>query len=773
MMFCLFSIIEINTFFSISQQSKTVGSWTIQFDPTKKTIDFIKENKLVLANVLVKAKVDNREIISSDYSEINFSTVLITDEIGEAQKYIIEYVAADKPTIQQIFYLYNTQDFFISQVVLSSPRKIQSNYIAPIYTEANNTFLPQSEHNRLLTIPYDNEGFITYGSYPLTRDSLSFEVTSIFNGDSQNGLVVGSVEHNIWKSAIRIKSSNHQNIHYLECYNGVTHQITRDEITRDEYVGKDEKGEDIKAINHYLIPHGTLRDNIIFSSRFMVGFFDDWRIGLETYGEVNEKIAPKRKWDTGVPFGWNSWGYMKESVNYNGVISVSDFIKDNLQGDDFNKENLVYIGLDANNFSDRELQEFADHCYSNGQIPGYYLMPFLDWGGYSRPIEGSIHNYKDTWMVRNGVVTHDMDPTHPGTLDRIKFHINRIKGLGFRYIKLDFMCTGAKEADYFYDRNTTTGIQAYNYAMKYIKEIAGDDMFITLAMSPVFPAQYVHARRISCDSWGEMWHTQYMMNSLSYGWWLDRVYVYNDPDHLVLVDWNEGENRARMTSGAITGLYLLGDNVSDKGTALGTDKARQKVLKFATNPYINKIARMKKSFRPAYGHKQSSVSGAVDLFTCETDTHYYIVYFNYGGPSKIGELDLESLGIDMSIISGGRECWTKIATTITDGKLRYSVPGSDVRVYMLEKTNVSSIPHFYSENKMIISKQDVNKIVVKNDELFNEVAIVALDGSLVLKKNTADTNEYNLSLESFTQGVYLISIITKSGNQLYQKYINQ
>ena len=38
------------------------------------------------------------------------------------------------------------------------------------------------------------------------------------------------------------------------------------------------------------------------------------------------------------------------------------------------------------------------------------------------------------------------------------------------------------------------------------------------------------------------------MNAVSYGWWQDLVYQYNDADHIVLKDATEGENRARITS---------------------------------------------------------------------------------------------------------------------------------------------------------------------------------------------------------------------------------
>ena len=42
---------------------------------------------------------------------------------------------------------------------------------------------------------------------------------------------------------------------------------------------------------------------------------------------------------------------------------------------------------------------------------------------------------------------------------------------------------------------------------------------ISLSIAPIFPGQYAHGRRISCDVFGTINWTEYMLNSLSYGWW--------------------------------------------------------------------------------------------------------------------------------------------------------------------------------------------------------------------------------------------------------------
>ena len=65
----------------------------------------------------------------------------------------------------------------------------------------------------------------------------------------------------------------------------------------------------------------------------------------------------------------------------------------------------------------------------------------------------------------------------------MNYYIDRFKALGIKYIKLDFLNQGSCEADYFYNPDITTGIQAYNYGMKHFAERCGDDMFIVLSPS--------------------------------------------------------------------------------------------------------------------------------------------------------------------------------------------------------------------------------------------------------------------------------------------------
>lgn len=693
------SVASISVMSIANSAEKTVGKWTINYDEASHKTSFVKEGKVVLSGVSAKFKFDGKVYDTSSLGKVDFSESKMEDAAGSATKYVIRYTDsgdASFPEVRQNFYLYDgANDYFLTDVeIVSKSGEIATNYIAPIYTEAKDVFLPKNTSNRFITVPFDNDGFITYGSFPLSRpsdpsslgtgrvprDSISFEVTSVFNGETQEGLVVGSVEHDKWKSAVRLTGSalSAAYLSRLEVFSGVTHSATRD------------------AVDGVVMSHGNVKGNTVKSAKMLVGLFADWRDGMETYGDINNKYSPKRAWNGPTPFGWNSWGGMSTHVNYEGVISASDFIKENIQDkNDFGK-GVVFVGLDSywDNMNWDQLKDFAQHCRENGQVPGIYWTPWCDWfPDNNRAMEGNNgYFYQDAQLKVNGVKKKNcgagcLDPTHPATISRLNYYIDRFKEMGFKYIKLDFMTNGIVEADSYYNKNITTGVEAYNYGMKTLADRCGDDMFIVLSIAPLFPSQYANARRISCDAWGEMWHTNYMMNSLSFGWWLSKVYSYNDPDHLVMGDRSKEENMSRMTTACVTGYCMLGDNLSTKGSYVGSESSQQKAVTYTSNKQINDVIGLGKSFRPAYGHKVYGSNRAVDLFTLETEDSYYVAYFNYGEGEKKGELSLKSLGIDDENVdvARSRELWFDAQVTIADGKLQYDLPNDQAKVYRLMK----------------------------------------------------------------------------------------
>ena len=163
--------------------------------------------------------------------------------------------------------------------------------------------------------------------------------------------------------------------------------------------------------------------------------------------------------------------------------------------------------------------------------------------------------------------------------------------------------------------------------------------------------------------------------------WLDKVYNFNDADHLVLHrdDYNEDENRMRITSGVITGTYILGDNFSQKGTCVGELAARQKAEKFATNAEVNEVARIGKSFYPVEGAKASGKNSwgrnrGENLFMLDTEDYLYVAAFNYKDLAFSENIKLSRLGIASSDVKGIKELWTGQDVSLQGEDIPVSLP---------------------------------------------------------------------------------------------------
>ena len=199
-------------------------------------------------------------------------------------------------------------------------------------------------------------------------------------------------------------------------------------------------------------------------------------------------------------------------------------------------------------------------------------------------------------------------------------------------------------------------------------------MYLNLSISPVFPAHYANSRRIACDAWNKIKDTEYTLNALSYGWWQDEVYQYNDADHLVLREATEGENRARITSGAITGLYIVGDDFSKGGKQIDKDRA----LKFLTNPEVNAVARGI-SFSPVEGNGEKSEHQFIHH---DADGTSYFAIFNYSEDEMNTSISLERIGLDPAANYRAKELWSGNEQPVKE-KLTVTVPAKDALLYKI------------------------------------------------------------------------------------------
>ena len=745
------------------------GEWNIQYHSDVMRFDYNYKGKTILAKTSPGATYtlndSDHTLTASSFTDISYTKEALNDEFGTGNRYTVSFTGGDSPAYMELdICIYDKHEYLTTTLRLICEQEIASNYLAPI---ASNTPLQlfNGTNNRMLLVPWDNDGFVRYASNFLNTNHTSYEVTAIYDGDSRNGLVLGSLTHDTWKSGIFLNASNRNTINTITCYSGASSDLTRDRI-----------------------PHGKIKGKTISSAQMFVGFFDDWRIGLETFGHANTLVVPIRDtWKKGTPIGWNSWGVIKEQINYVNVTEIANYYKTHLYKEGFhNEQGNVIIDLDS--FwaeglpTDGLRTQFAADCKSRGQVPGIYWGPFANWGGLDNHVEYTNNRYRfrECTLYSNGQpVTLDgaycLDPTHPAVKERMREMFAQFRQWGYEYVKLDFMNFGAIQADFYYDKNVTTGIQAYNEGCKYLLEVAGD-MFLSLSIAPLFPYQYGNSRRISCDAWGTIGHTEYAMNALTYSWWTDRLYQYNDPDHVVLQGENESEgaNRARLTSAAITGMLLLGDNFSTTYTERGNSTlSKARALKLATNPDVLDIVRLGKSFRPVYATNTSTTT-ADNLFVHHTDQYLYVAAINYY-PVLLpisGSIPLSKLGISESQIKSIKELWTGEQRQLQSEQLSYSVPACDARIYRIEKiqeeTSLASVEK--EKNSVRLASSGNGLLSITSTYPLSKIEVYDIHGRLL---DSYENQSYNLelSMQIGYKGFCLIKCYSEGQTPVIKKYI--
>ena len=569
------------------------------------------------------------------------------DQVGSGIAVTVHHVVENNAELRQRFWIYQDQAYFITSLDAVGAEILRSNDISPI--KGATLGLREGSKPRVLFVPFDNDAWVRYNDPKNpTSDPSSYEVTAIYDNSSRNGFIVGSVSHDIWKTGIDARTIANDRISQFRVYGGATGKLTGDSQ-----------------------PHGMVSGNTITSPKILVGNFTDWRDGLETFGRINALFSPSAKWMGGVPFGWNSWAAYGMDVTPARMTHASDFMKQQIQPH-FDRNTPVYINWDSgwNRYTDKQLRAVTDHIHANGQKMGIYLAPFGYWGEkFDSEVEDTNGRYRYADIVLKDSAAnplpkidnaHALDPTHPGTHARIDAQLKRIVDSGADFIKLDFLNFAALEGAHF-DPKITTGIAAYRSGMEYVlaaldPKKLGRPMFVSLSIAPLFPS-YGHSRRVSCDVYGELKESEYLLNSLTYGWWIGgSVYCFNDPDHIVLHDKAKNKNdavaRTRVNASVIAGgLFLDSDDLENHA-------AQERARRLLTNLVINEVARSGQAFRPVEG---DSGAGAADVFVGKDGNDGALVaVFNFNATKQATKtVELDRLGLAEGKNYRVRDLWTQ------------------------------------------------------------------------------------------------------------------
>jgi hypothetical protein len=577
-------------------------------------------------------------------------------------EYVVTSTKDNQPSFEQHFYL-EADDHFLTRVIVKGGT-VSTSWISPLVMSTHGGLdIGASGDARVLWVPYDNDAWVAYNAMPINNSGTSYEAAAFYDNATRQGIVVGSVTHDTWKTGVYYAGSENR-LDALNVFGGA--------------------GD---GWSHDVVPHGKVSGPEVASPLVFVAAGPDWRDLMEAYADANVRQVPRLAWSGGVPFGWNSWGKLQSGLTYDKAIGASDFIKNELQGADFASDGVVYVNLDSywDNLSDAQLAQFVARCHANGQKAGIYWTPFVDWGkSASRQVEGTSYTYDQIWLRNaNGQPieldgAYAVDPTHPGTRGRIDTFIDKFKAQGFEYVKLDFLSHGALESTVRFDPAVQTGTQAYNSGMAYLRARIGGSMFISESIAPLFPYQYAHARRVACDTFGAatgQYGAEYELNSVSYGWWMNgKLYRYNDPDSMVFEGFTANDNMTRMISAVISGtVFLNGDDL--------TSSAAQALARtYLTNPRMNAVARLGRSFRPVEGNTSYKPS---DTFVLVDGASTYLATFNFGTAAVTRPIDLARAGLDASRSYSATDLWSN-ATTQVQGTMSVSLAPGFARLYRLQ-----------------------------------------------------------------------------------------
>jgi alpha-galactosidase len=610
---------------------------TVEYHTQTGKMDVVWQDGHKLLNLESGAELANRQrLATSAYSIHSLENTPDSGKSSSSHEYTIRNTSPGKPDLLQRVWLYDDMPWIAIEAELAPQASAigTRHFDAVMLKGGNPVQMTPDAALRVLHVPFDNDMWFRYKSEPvagLKADETysSEEVTCIYDNVSREAIVIGSITHNIWKTAIDVRAAGGA-INDLDVYGGISSPTG------------------VRTDTHDTVPHGLVRGGKVISPRIFIGSFADWRDGLETYGKVNAALHPPLVWPAGVPMGWNSWAAYAGKINDHRYLGAAAFVRDALIPQGFGRDNVVYINLDAfwSNLDAVQLTAAVASIKSMHGAdgtrfePGIYWTPFAYWSDdVDAWVEGTgmKYRYRDILLkAPDGSLLpkvdggRAIDPSHPGTKERTRYFLKQFQQMGFHYLKLDFLSHGSLEGSH-YDPAIQTGIQAYSVGMQQIVDETANRMFLSLSIAPLFPSGYGHARRISCDTKGHIsgsdQSTEYMLNSLTYGWWTSKNLYITDPDHVVLGEnADQGartvtEGRSRLLSAIISGGMIL------DSSRLADDPEGQELARAVyDNRNLFAVGSEGRAFHPVEGDTGDKAAAA---FTRRAADGVYLAVFNY------------------------------------------------------------------------------------------------------------------------------------------------
>jgi alpha-galactosidase len=649
------------------KDSVVIGSSRVRFkaDLRSGKVSYHYSNGTDLENtVAYVVDVHAGMIASADLENHHYQIDQVKDDLGIGIRFTFKHEDVHHQVVlEQHITLYPELGYLLIDVVASGANGlalIETRNVSPlaVLPAYQGHYLVPGDAPRILGVPFDNDDWVnvTEQSWPLRKgipaSGISYEFTSLYDNVTFSGIVIGSVNHDTWKTGIAYNMNAEKGKGDTLCvYGGAA---TEDNPKLPPSYG---------GLNgtHDHAPHGTLVGSTVSSPLIYMAGPDDIRDSFSGYGKLNALINGRQEWQGDAPVYWNSFG-VEGVLGYTHVMmpaavgKISDFIRSLTNFNAYAKPVLSVDSYDQDIYTTSLLASLSRYAAHNNQQMGFYFIPFAMWTWKNtvntQQIPGSNYLLKDVVlrdknnepiMYKSGDwCAYAMDPTHPAIRAYVIQQLQKAKAINAKFLKIDFLTAGALESVTRYDTTVRTGMQAYNRGMKMLKALAdsilGKDIFITQAISPMFPSQYAHTRFVSTDvyshlrndepgfpNWGSTESS--LANGSHMGWVQGTLWPFTNLDVTIMKNFqhnpelSEQEIKVRIYALMVMG-SILGDG-SDYRDKVAADRAK----KFLDNKNVAAFFSRPKAFLPLKYADGDSFDQRMEFYL--GDTSRLLAVFNF------------------------------------------------------------------------------------------------------------------------------------------------
>ena len=154
------------------------------------TTDFYWNNSLKIKSFYSSFQLPGSYIKGTSYNNWSYA-------LNGSNQAIVTATGAGLPTLRQYFTLDQSDSFLVRCEIAGT--NLSANYMGALIVDATGKVdIGITNDNRALVVPFDNDGFVRYNAMPMNSSGTSYEVGAFYDNTSRNGLVVGSVTHDVF-----------------------------------------------------------------------------------------------------------------------------------------------------------------------------------------------------------------------------------------------------------------------------------------------------------------------------------------------------------------------------------------------------------------------------------------------------------------------------------------------------------------------------------------------------------------------------------------------